>query len=361
MIADASAGCVVLTCVVRASTCVVLMADYLRGGHGHTCEVCRVPSWRSGTCVVSACVITIRVIPLATCRAERACEPLTRVFIISLYVFRSNLYVSMHGFSIYILILCMSFRFGLARCMLLKPSPFSPMDKRESSEEEEVSGDRPDAAEEEPDPEGKKERKARLVPKKGSQERGRADRRRSRSRRSRSRWPVGTAQTGKRRRRKKRSIRDGLRQVGRGADRRLRRVLLGPPPPKPGEKTPQKKREHADSGKGGGKNLKGGPKKQMCKICGSRVAGTPSALDQHQWLSEYCLAWQAYERMTPYQKEQTGAWEKAKKIGQGREEQSCAPGCHVCGTSRTADDPQCAGEGRECRVVPSRASAVTSA
>ena len=92
----------------------------------------------------------------------------------------------------------MSFRFGLARCMLLKPSPFSPMDKRESSEEEEVSGDRPDAAEEEPDPEGKKERKARLV----------------------------TAQTGKRRRRKKRSIRDGLRQVGRGADRRLRRVLL---------------------------------------------------------------------------------------------------------------------------------------
>ena len=90
----------------------------------------------------------------------------------------------------------------------------------------------------------------------------------------------------------------------------------GPPPPKPGEKTPQKKRDHADSGKGGGKNLKGGPKKQMCKICGSRVAGTPSALDQHQWLSEYCLAWQAYERMTPYQKEQTGAWEKAKKIGQ---------------------------------------------
>ena len=41
----------------------------------------------------------------------------------------------------------MLFRFGLARCMLLKPSPFSPMDKRESSEEEEVSGDLPDAAE----------------------------------------------------------------------------------------------------------------------------------------------------------------------------------------------------------------------
>ena len=82
-------------------------------------------------------------------RAERACKPLTHVFIISLYVFRSTLYVSMHGLSIYIyiLILCMLFRFGLARCMLLKPSPFSPMDKRESSEEEEVSGDLPDAAE----------------------------------------------------------------------------------------------------------------------------------------------------------------------------------------------------------------------
>ena len=99
------------------------------------------------------------------------------------------------------------------------------MDKRESSEEEEVSGDLPDAAEEEPDPEGKKERKARLVPKKGSQERGRADRR-APVPVDRDPVAVGTAQTGKRRRRKKRSIRDGLRQVGRGADRRLRRVLL---------------------------------------------------------------------------------------------------------------------------------------
>ena len=200
--------------------------------------------------------------------------------------------------------------------MLIKASPFSPMEKRQSSSEEEVSADLLAAEEEEKEPEGKNDRKARLVPKKGSQERGRAERRRSRSPSVALPWTEGTAQTGKRRREKEKNTR-GRSQASR--DRRGSQAPpspAGPPPPKPGEKSPQKQRAHADTGKGGGKNLKGGPKKQVCKICGSRVAGTSSALDQHQWLSEYCLAWQAYERMTPYQRDQQGSWEKAKKIGQ---------------------------------------------
>ena len=61
--------------------------------------------------------------------------------------------------------------------MLIKASPFSPMEKRQSSSEEEVSADLLAAEEEEKEPEGKNDRKARLVPKKGSQER--AERRRS--------------------------------------------------------------------------------------------------------------------------------------------------------------------------------------
>ena len=108
--------------------------------------------------------------------------------------------------------------------MLIKASPFSPMEKRQSSSEEEVSADLLAAEEEEKEPEGKNDRKARLVPKKGSQERGRAERRRSRSRRSRSRDRRDRSDR-KEKKEKEKNTRDGLRQVVTGADRRLRRVL----------------------------------------------------------------------------------------------------------------------------------------
>lgn len=176
-----------------------------------------------------------------------------------------------------------------------KSSPFSPMEKRQSSSEEEVSADPPGAEEEEKEPEGKQERKARLVPKKGNEEHGHVDRRRSRSRRSRSRDRRGRSD----RKEKKEKERKRKRRSEASRDRRGAQAPpspRGPPPPKPAVQSPQAKKEHADGGKGAGKNLKGGPKKQMCKLCGSRVAGTASALDQHQWLSEYCLAWQAYTR-----------------------------------------------------------------
>lgn len=67
--------------------------------------------------------------------------------------------------------------------------------------------------------------------------------------------------------------------------------------------------------KGKGKNKKGRSERQTCKICKTQVSGNASALDQHQWLNAYCLAVQAWEKFTPYQKEQAGAWEKARQIG----------------------------------------------
>ena len=127
-----SAGCALLTCVVRASTCGVLATDHLRGDRGRICGMrcahlrgeCkhlrgaygRLParwSWTYLRGVSSAFVAFwhLRGVCLrdhhhgdSACymRAERACKPLTHVFIISLYVFRSTLYVSMHGLSIYI-------------------------------------------------------------------------------------------------------------------------------------------------------------------------------------------------------------------------------------------------------------------
>ena len=116
----------------EASTCGVLATDHLRGDRRRICGMRyahlrgeskhlrgaydRLParwSWTYLRGVSSAFVAFwhLRGVCLrdhhhgdsaSYMRAERACEPLTRVFIISLYVFRSNLYVSMHGFSIYI-------------------------------------------------------------------------------------------------------------------------------------------------------------------------------------------------------------------------------------------------------------------
>ena len=158
----------------EASTCGVLATDHLRGDRRRICGMRyahlrgeskhlrgaydRLParwSWTYLRGVSSAFVAFwhLRGVCLrdhhhgdSACymRAERACKPRHVSICISKH---SICFDARFEHNIYMLILCMLFRFGLARCMLLKPSPFSPMDKRESSEEEEVSGDLPDAAE----------------------------------------------------------------------------------------------------------------------------------------------------------------------------------------------------------------------
>ena len=202
------------------------------------------------------------------------------------------------------------------RRMVVPTSPFSPRMNTsaadQSSEDEEVSVE-PSPKREEKD---KKETKKRLSPKhtdrsdESHRDRGRdRDRARRRSRRSSS-HEHGKDEK-KHREKTKRERRRTKDATERGQERPV--SPPGKPAGPPQGETTQKGQVPATKGKG--KNKKSQAEKQICKICKSYVCGNASALDQHQWLSAYCLACQAWEKFTPYQKKQPESWNKAKKIG----------------------------------------------
>ena len=81
-----------------------------------------------------------------------------------------------------------------------------------------------------------------------------------------------------------------------------------PPPPPPPPLPP-------DGGKGNKKGPLEAPKKVCCRICKHLVSSkAQAAMDQHQYLNEYCLAVQAWNRFTPEQQKDPDMWMKAKEM-----------------------------------------------
>ena len=61
--------------------------------------------------------------------------------------------------------------------------------------------------------------------------------------------------------------------------------------------------------KGKGKDGKDGKKKKWtCKDCGAPTAPYQSAMDQHKWSNERCLAWQRYNKLPQEEKDKENSW-----------------------------------------------------
>ena len=90
-----------------------------------------------------------------------------------------------------------------------------------------------------------------------------------------------------------------------------------------------KRRERRDSSKGKGKD-KG--KSRRCPHCYQRVSSWPSSFDQHQFWSESCLAWQAYNRGNGRL-----TWEEAQNIAAETKERRQRQ--HDAQLAREARDP----------------------
>eukprot|EP00435_Cladocopium_sp_Y103_P036437 s339_g9.t1 len=65
--------------------------------------------------------------------------------------------------------------------------------------------------------------------------------------------------------------------------------------------------------KGGKGKVKGAPKRWKCPLCKARVAAHQAALEQHQWLNEWCIAHQNWEALTYQQQCEPGAWSKCRE------------------------------------------------
>eukprot|EP00435_Cladocopium_sp_Y103_P048190 s391_g14.t1 len=229
-----------------------------------------------------------------------------------------------------------------ARWMRLA-SPFSPSkNKMASKTDEEESAEEDSEEERSRDEEDVKneERRANLVPRKQESPRRsrhrdedaaeeRKSRERSRGRRedkkSRDRSRGRRGEDDRRSRARSRTRRGGSHDE----ERRDRRGKERPPEP-PG-KPPKKEegRETQEGHKGRGSKGQGKPgsksiqKRTTCEICKQKISMHPAAIEQHQWLNEYCLTMQAYNRMTATQKQKkdsaTKAQDVAKKVKASRD------------------------------------------
>ena len=71
-----------------------------------------------------------------------------------------------------------------------------------------------------------------------------------------------------------------------------------------------------------GKNSQGGKGKQkgskpfwVCAICKGKVGALQAAMEQHQYLNEWCIAHQIWGRMSPQEKADPGpAWKKCREM-----------------------------------------------
>lgn len=190
-------------------------------------------------------------------------------------------------------------------------SPFSPFIRRRRipAMVELSERDRSEDAEDERNA----ERKAQLLPrhvsnKESDGEASRKSRSRGRSRRSKDR----SRGRSKDKKEKKNSSKEDKRERDRSRDRRGREA-----PPEPEGKPPPKTEGRTDKSpsKGNkGQGKKGNQKQIKCEICDTKISAHPAAIEQHQWLNEYCLSWQAFNRMTETQRQKKEAWAKAQEV-----------------------------------------------
>jgi hypothetical protein len=69
--------------------------------------------------------------------------------------------------------------------------------------------------------------------------------------------------------------------------------------------------------KGKGKDGKDSKqKKWTCKDCGATTAPYQSAMDQHKWSSERCLAWQRYNKLPQTEKDKEESWTECLEYAQ---------------------------------------------
>ena len=97
----------------------------------------------------------------------------------------------------------------------------------------------------------------------------------------------------------------------RDARRMIGRAHVFPEPPSP-PRTKKAEGEGKRGPKGGKGNFKGA-KRWKCPLCKTRVAAHQAALEQHQWLNEWCIAHQNWERLTYSQQGEPGAWAKCRE------------------------------------------------
>ena len=146
-----------------------------------------------------------------------------------------------------------------------------------------------------------------------SPRKSKADKRRSRSRRDRDRGRSRHRERG----------RDG-RSRDKEEDRPDRRAVRNSgsdPPPEPADppKSSGWQVVHAPGGstrgasKGKGKDAKA--KKWTCKDCGSKTAPYGSAMEQHRWTGEQCLAWQRWNKLSTTEQTQE-EWERCLEYAQ---------------------------------------------
>ena len=164
-----------------------------------------------------------------------------------------------------------------------------------------------------------------------SKSRSRRRRRRHTERRGRER-DEGASRS-RRRRESRAESRDGGHRDGRnshhggGHGRTLSSVPEPPDPPRrnedarlrsrvPEPSAPPSRKNTEVKGKPGPKGGKGnfkGAKRWKCPLCKTRVAAHKAALEQHQWLNEWCIAHQNWEKLTHSQQGEPGAWAKCRE------------------------------------------------
>ena len=123
------------------------------------------------------------------------------------------------------------------------------------------------------------------------------------------------------------------------------------PPPEP-EQPPRKPAGPAKKGSWGNNP------RQSCPDCGQKIARNPSALDQHQKFSEYCLSWQMYSKMSKQSQKEPDAWNRARmaarKIKLAGEKAAMDEIGHVPSPERSASPCTVATSARGASVAPPR-------
>ena len=298
--------CVVaLTCVVR-DTCVVSDYYHLRGGTHLRGErylrgICMTTCVVKDTCVVSdqpagwtgriAVLLLLSSFPV--CLHSRAMLTLIGIsFCLHVHCF----FILLFNFELSSLL--------AGRCMARSKEEESSSYEDVSADEAPATGTSPFDAPAHP-PRVEREKKSRS---------------RDRGRRRHRRHHRGTRRSHERRRGRG-SEESGRRAEERDSHRREhhdRRSVASVPepanPPKHSSKGQDavKKNYKGNRGPKGGKG-RGKTEPWVCTYCGQKTAPHNAALEQHQYLNEWCIANQIWSKMSKEEKEQNWSWHEAKQ------------------------------------------------
>ena len=206
-------------------------------------------------------------------------------------------------------------------------SPFSPtfdMPDRSSSEKTDVSGSEQEQSSEHEEipveplrkevesPRKERDRKKKHRSKERSRGRDRS-RKTRRSAKDREKKKSRDKEKSKDRKEKKREKSRAASEVH--GDRGDKQPIT-PPRHKPNSPQPgPAETAHPEPMQAKGKDRGKGKRKVKCSICRQKISVNPASQDQHKWLSEYCLSWQAWYATPKAErdKDPDGCWEQSKQ------------------------------------------------